>query len=242
MGCTQEYKSWLSLFHLADNCSFGNEGTIVGLTTIVSLAVALLVIWLSFAMFEAGKDDALVGIRKKLVGKWDIEAMGADGKPWNGTGTFEIEKEYRKLRLIMEIPSRPPYASTTLNIYDISINPRRDPMTINYFVDDKFQIEDGHEEARLFVTKLAWVVTEDKELLQGIWYDLMPPSDQSLRAGHLKFSRARKSSSGFSNTMRSISSRLSLSAPAEARDRQRQQGHRWLLLLCHWRRFSGRGP
>lgn len=87
-------------------------------------------------MFEAGKDDALSGVRKKLIGEWKMSATSEDGTAWEGDGTFEIEPEYRKLHLLIDLPARPPMAKKIMDIYDISINPRENPISISYFVDD----------------------------------------------------------------------------------------------------------
>jgi hypothetical protein len=197
LGCTdlQDSDSLLkSIFSLRAECRYSPNlsGWQVAIgSLLVGGLLSFLVVKACLWLFEDSKDDALSGVRKKLIGAWHVEAIGDDDNPWTGTAEFEIEEEFRKLLLIIKIPSRPPYEPLILNTYDIVINPRRDPMRITYFVDETFQLTNGGSVARSVVVRLSWVVSHDKDMLQGSWHDLLPPDNSKRTAGRITFERDR---------------------------------------------------
>jgi hypothetical protein len=185
------------LFRFKDTCDIGtltlNGATLFFGSLLISICVTLVFVFLMTKMIFVKNDDALSDIRRELKGEWQIISTSSDGAEWRGTAHYDIDRLH-KLVLTMTLPARGPYAQYHLSTYDISLNPRTDPIKITYFIDDRFPISTGGSIDRLLVVILRWVYNpgDGLEHLDGVWYDLNPPASSMRNSGPITFTRKRR--------------------------------------------------
>jgi hypothetical protein len=192
-GSFEEGKWWQFSFH--DHCSLGtftlNRVTTVLILYLVAVLVCICVLFLTNKIASNKNNDGLTKIRNKIKGHWQVKATTTDGTEWEGDAHFTIDRKLRKLFLSVDAPARSIYKEHIINTWDISLNPREDPMKITYFVEDSFPLVDGRCITRLVVARLKWVFSpqDGQEYLQGTWYDLAPVETATQTSGPVLFSR-----------------------------------------------------
>lgn len=178
--------------HLIDNPVSGY----IQYDVIVALLIALfLVSAIYWMVIEKSKEDELTPLRKRLVGKWWLEASNYKGKE---AVEFQIDDEYKKLILIIDWPAGEKHEAFRKTVYDISLNPRIQPNTLMYFVAlelvERAAADGGTPGAvthRQFFVKVD-LNRKDNSIndLSGTWYELTSVTDDQPRSGSIRFTRA----------------------------------------------------
>jgi len=160
------------------------------LVLLAGLGIALLLTLVAIKAFDERYDDALTPLRKSLVGPWSLTATTSDGAPaWHGNANFVID-ELKKLRIELTIPQSEAYEELPVNVVDISLNPRTEPVTITYFCSMRFvkrhraNERDEGTEIREFFVRMERKQIKNVEKLNGSWHELTNPA-----AGSISFER-----------------------------------------------------
>jgi hypothetical protein len=156
----------------------------------IGLVIASLLIWAAVKLVDEEGDDALTPLRKRLCGDWNVSATTADGAPeWHGVASFFIEPDLRKLAISMKLPQTEEHHGLDLQILDISLNPRVQPYTLNYYVQFELatlgsQTTKSRQDHQYIFVTTKYQFSQNTELLQGSWYEL-----SGLTTGMIKFER-----------------------------------------------------
>jgi hypothetical protein len=143
------------------------------LVLLASLAVAFVITYVLVKAFDERYDDALTPLRKSLLGEWRLKATTSNGSPaWTGRARFVID-DLKKLRIELTLPESDLYRGLPVNVVDISLNPRAEPMTITYFCSMRFvRRQDNGIDIREFFVRMERKRIDNLEELNGSWHEL----------------------------------------------------------------------
>ena len=126
-------------------------------------------------------EDMLSDFRRKLAGPWEIEFRNwsydqagqvKDTKSIDNA-TFEIDNETQKLVIRMHVRENEFWKKDELIVRAISIQPVKEPATIDYYHEVRLDMQEGQIADGRFFAHLEIIYSGSSPVrLRGTWYDL----------------------------------------------------------------------